>query len=150
MKTLDILQKMTWNEYVNSEFPVREASNFGMEHMVKSVLASWGEYNPQVFICKEDPKYNYGLDFKVYLRYKLPEGLIIFSTISFGSSGLNNNSFMAVTSIEFFEGTDTQLDEVAKILDMPRMTISIYNDRGYRRDARKILAKSGMTFCTGY
>ncbi len=113
---LNIIQKMTYAEYVNSKYPEMECDNFGYNHLMKAELERWIKYDPQVFVCNADPKFNYGLNFKVYLRYQLPdEKLWIFAPISFGSSSLTSAPFFTVDSVEFLNLDEDTLNKIASL-----------------------------------
>ena len=90
-KSVKIIETfVTLDQFAKSEYPMKNASNFGYEHNVKSELARWSKYNPCIYICEADPRINYGLDFTIQLCYEadgiqfLKEWNVMSSTLSNG------------------------------------------------------------------
>ena len=102
---LNIVKKLTYQQYKDSDYPQRECENFGYEHLMKRELERWNKYDPQVFITEEDPKHNYGLNFKVWLHYKA-DGLYFFASISYGSSSISSGGFRSLSSPSFVMDED--------------------------------------------
>tara|TARA_R110002020_G_scaffold320599_3_gene536531 strand:- start:387 stop:854 length:468 start_codon:yes stop_codon:yes gene_type:complete len=100
MKNLTIIKKLNLVEYINSEYPTRIAENFGYHHLLNSEHRHWDKYSPEVYIVEADPQYNYGLDFKVYLRYKA-DGINFFKEISYGSASLTSTGICDVYCLSF-------------------------------------------------
>jgi len=100
-RILDIKETLTWDEYLESDYPTRECENFGYEHLMKKELLRWGKYSPQVIISNQEKEFNYGLDFKVYLLYTV-DGLNFFKSINYGSSSISNRGFRTISSLSFF------------------------------------------------
>ena len=115
--SIKISKRLTWAEYVASDYPSLECANFGYEHLMAKELKRWGKYDPQVFITDEDPKHNYGLSFKVYLRYTA-DGINFFRSISYGSSSLSNAGFRAISSLSFFQ-TEAEFDFMVDAMPYP-------------------------------
>lgn len=105
VKHLNIVKKLSYQQYIDSDYPQHECENFGYEHLMDKELERWMKYQPQVFVTTEDKEHNYGLDFKIYLRYK-SDGFYHFRSISFGSSCISNASFRAISSPSFVMSED--------------------------------------------
>jgi len=149
---IPIIAKMTFEEYAISHFPETECSNFGYNHLMQQELNRWRKYDPEVYILKANKRYNYGLDFKVYLRYTTKDGLTHFNSISYGSHALTSNPFFTIHSIEFLDLPEQMLESIAEITpDMPRHTVLVDQETCYKRtdEARKYLANANFTVCTG-
>ncbi len=119
METLTVTKKLNLTEYTNSEYPNRIAENFGYEHLLKAEHSRWEKYNPDVFIVEADPKINYGLDFKVYLKYNA-DGINFFKQISYGTKSLSNHGFRQVMGVTL----SMSLEEVEKLKSFDPETIN--------------------------
>jgi hypothetical protein len=67
---LNIVNKLTWENYKKSEYSNVLASNFGYEHLKEITESKLDKFAPQVIIVAADKETNYGLDFKAVLKYK--------------------------------------------------------------------------------
>lgn len=126
--------KLTWAEYKSSDLPLIEASNFGMEHRINSVHSRFDVYNPEVYVVSVDSKYNYGLDFKIYLRYKADDGLMFFKSISYGSSSLTNAPFSLLQSYLFLD--EELLSHVINVVDKDEVYKINIADARYDRSTK--------------
>lgn len=147
-REITIHEKLTFSEFIASEYSHKLADNFGWLHLKKETDKRWEKYNPQVFIVKED---HYSLDFNVYIRYTIPEGLTFFTSYSYGVSSLTNAWFRQVTSVEFLadEGiTEEYLNNISEDADLPRNIIRIEMETGWPRGDRKRLRNSCLTLTT--
>jgi hypothetical protein len=96
MKTLKIIKTFaTIEEFRNSEYPMKNASNFGYEHCVKSELARWEKYSPTIYICEADPINEYGLDFTIQLCY-MADGIQFLMKWDITSSSMSNGGLRRV------------------------------------------------------
>lgn len=157
---LEVREVLTLSEYRFSKYPMKEAKNYGMEHLVTKELMRWTKFdNIQVFIVEADPEYNYGLDFKALIRYQLPdEKLIFIKQISYNGSSLNSFGFRQVTSPLFLDQIGVEMinrmneaaidnDDFKLYMDIDQLTIwSETYDR--TNSNRRIIASLKWTVCT--
>lgn len=141
MENLTVTKKQKFAEYINSEYPNRIAKNFGHEHLLNKEHSRWNKYNPEVFIVEADEELNYGLDFKVFLKYKA-DGINFFKEISYGFSSLSNQGFRTVDGASLF----MSLEEINKQKDFAPETFNnkiTFSDDAYANTEsnRKILRK---------
>ncbi len=132
---INIFKAMTWEQYVASDYPQKECEHFGWVHLMTKELKRWSKYSPQVFITKQNPEHNYGLDFKVYLRYKA-DGINFFKELSYGSASLTNAGFRAISSLSFFQ-TEEQWNEMTKALPYPtnvRWSSAMLSEHAYENN----------------
>jgi hypothetical protein len=101
-------QFKTIEEFMLTNYAECHASNFGMEHRVKSTMGSWSKYEIiNIFITEENKKLNYGLDFNIWIHYKTSEGMIFLKQISFGGGSITSAPLMRVNfSHKYPEGLD--------------------------------------------
>lgn len=78
---------------LESGYALKQASNFGYEHSLQDELKRWEKYSPIYYIIEADAKFNYGLDFEIYIRY-WADGLQFIRPITFrGGSTLSSTPF---------------------------------------------------------
>ncbi len=146
-KTLYIRSQMTLTEFANSDELSQYTNNFGYTHLRDKYMARMAQYSPEVYIIEADAKHNYGLDFKVYLRYTIPEGLTIMKEFSLGCSSITSNAFTIASSVQFLDDENKEFIK-EKFNDLYKSnTISIYTDKRYpnNRETRLMLAGSVFT-----
>jgi hypothetical protein len=80
---------------VDSGFVHKYADNFGYNHLIKSALKRWDQYDPTYYVLAADPKLNYGLDFTIWILYKA-DGINFFKQMSLGSSSITNGGLRRV------------------------------------------------------
>jgi hypothetical protein len=84
METLTIrVDYPTTAEFKASGYPLKQAKNFGYDHLLEEDLARWGRLNPTWYIVEAEPFWNYGLDFKIYIRY-WSDGLHFLKEVTLG------------------------------------------------------------------
>jgi len=89
-------QFKSFDEFAKSDYLTTYATNFGYNHLVEREIASWSKYKVHnVFIVDADAKYNYGLDFKMYIHYTA-DGINFFSELTLGSSTLTSAPLIRV------------------------------------------------------
>jgi hypothetical protein len=146
MRTLTVLHKLTFAEYINSEYPNRIATNFGYEHLVDREHKRWFKYTPTVFICEANPETNYGLNFMTFLHYQT-EDIKIIKEISYGSHSLRGGALEEVVGLPLL---DLSLEQLAAILDStPALEIDklLWTGRCYRnnKEGRAFIASNKLT-----
>lgn len=85
-----VAQFKTIDELVLSGYVDKYASNFGYEHLVKREMERWAKYQiHNVFVTSANPKFNYGLDFKIWVNYTA-DGMNFIKEMNIGSSSLTS------------------------------------------------------------
>lgn len=142
MSNLTITDRLAFDQYIDSKYPATLAKNFGYEHLVDREHRRWAMYNPEVYIVEANPKHNYGLDFKVFLRYKA-DGINFFKEISYGSSMLSNQGLREVSCLAFgalreldFQSLVTRLSETG-VFSKEEVTTITVGDQGYCKSDKK-------------
>ena len=83
-----ILQKLTFNEYINSKFP-EEVAGKEYAYLIPKKHKNFPP-NTEVYILEEDPNNGgYGLAYSVWFKY-IADGISWFKQISYSSSVLSN------------------------------------------------------------
>lgn len=88
---------------LESGYIQKYAEKFDYSHLVDKELERWDKYNPTYYILEADPQTNYGLDFKIWIRYK-GDGINFFKEMSLGTISIDNNGLRRVqfkTVVEF-------------------------------------------------
>lgn len=153
MENLIVTQKLTFENYVTSGFPARIAANFGYEHLLKREHARWEKYNPEVFITEANPKFNYGLDFKVFLRYRA-DGILFLREISYGSSCLSNSALREASSFLFGmtpDNMEEKIEALQKMFGVSREMIMSINigSQGYAKcEANRKVFRTTLNYKT--
>ncbi len=141
MKDLKIIKELTFEDYINSEYPLLITGN-DFANQIKPTHKSWSKYNPEVYIVEADAKLNYGLDFRVMLRYKA-DGLNFLKEISYTSSSLTSSGIREVYSTAFTIKEKREEMILANLFSEDDFKTIIFRDNVYDgcEKNRKILRK---------
>jgi len=100
MKNLIIKQQLTFEQYINSGYPM-QLTGTCYANQIKPTHNGWKQHSPKVFIVEADPcRDGYGNDFQVYLQYNA-DGINFLKRLSYTSSGLNSNGLVRANCLRF-------------------------------------------------
>jgi hypothetical protein len=85
-----VAQFKTIDELVSAGYVAKYASNFGYEHLVDRSLKNWANVEiHHVFVTSANPKFNYGLDFNIWINYTVG-GINFMKQLNIGSASLTS------------------------------------------------------------
>lgn len=156
--------KTTWIEWGNTQFVTenimtldalkasgyveRHASNFGYNHLIAKEFVRMEKMEiSNFYITKADPKFNYGLDFKMWMLYKTDGGMQFMREITLGGSSITSAPLQRVSLNKLmpvgldFDNQETATPELlneffenAKTKTLQSFDFSM--NVGYKKDAK--------------
>jgi hypothetical protein len=85
-------------DFENSKYLERYAKKFGYSHLVEEKLDRLRKMDNlhNIFITEANPKFNYGLDFKMYKYYTIEEGIMFMNEITLGGISITSRPLQRV------------------------------------------------------
>ncbi len=158
-----LFQFKNMTELIESGYLTKYAANFGYQHLVDREIASWSKHQVHnIFVTAADPKYNYGLDFQLWINYTNNE-MNFMMKMSIGSSSISSSPLQRVNfNVKTPEGFDIlnykDMSHEMKMEWVENIGQKIYEsfefstnafykkDLKYRPELRQMCSKYGFTF----